>query len=220
MPDTLIKMKTGTMSKLEQGPSAVPMDPGSVYFAVDTTTHKGRIVYDVDKDNRIVMSTDAERADQATHATAADEATVLAEAKAIDGVNFDGSANIIHYGTCATTASTKIKIVPCANFVLNTGSRIIIKFSNSNTASEPQLNVGQTGAKPIYYKGNPIPVDVYDEKSLVANGTYEFVYDASVANGVWQYVGTIAANIGITVDDDSKTMFITSPIVNGDGVSY
>lgn len=27
-------------------------------------------------------------------------------------------------------------------------------------------------------------------------------------------------NIGITVDDDAKTMFITSPIFNGDGVSY
>lgn len=211
MPDTLIKMKTGTMSKLEQGPSAVPMDPGSVYFAVDTTTHKGRIVYDVDKDNRIVMSTDAERADQATHATSADEATVLANARAIDGVNFDGSAAIIHYGACTVAATAQVKTVPCTNFVLNTGSRIIVKFSNGNSASEPQLNVNQTGAKYIYYKNGKITPSF-----LITNGVYEFIYDGTY----WQYVGTIALNVGITVDDDSKTMFITSPIVNGDGVSY
>lgn len=211
MPDTLIKMKTGTISKLEQGTSVVPMDPGSVYFAVDTATHKGRIVYDVDSSNRIVMSTDAERADQATHATAADEATVLANARAIDGVEFDGSAAIIHYGACTVSASTKVKTVSCANFVLNTGSRIIVKFSNTNTASEPQLNVNSTGAKYIYYKDAKITPSF-----LVTNGVYEFVYDGTY----WQYVGTIALNVGITVEDDSKTMFITSPIVNGDGVSY
>lgn len=211
MPDTLIKMKTGTMNKLEQGTSAVPMDPGSVYFAVDTTTHKGRIVYDVDSSNRIVMSTDAERADFATHATAADEATVLANARAIDGVNFDGSVAITHYGACTVAATAQVKTVPCTNFILNTGSRIIVKFSNGNSASEPQLNVNQTGAKYIYYKNEKITPSF-----LITNGVYEFIYDGTY----WQYVGTIALNVGITVDNDSKTMFITSPIVNGDGVSY
>lgn len=64
----LVKLKTGTIAKLEQGISQVPLDKGSVYFAVDTTNHIGRIVYDAPNGNsvdRIVMSTQAEYADRA-----------------------------------------------------------------------------------------------------------------------------------------------------------
>ena len=186
MPDTLIKMKTGTIAKMEQkkvnGQPEVPLEEGSVYFAVDTTNHIGKIVYDVSDGHggvdRIVMGTQVELADEAILAYDAEK---LQTARAIDGVAFNGTVEITHYGTCNTAANVAAKTVSCDNFVLDTGSRIIVKFNNTNTATAPTLNVNNTGAKPIYYRGNPISPDIGPEENsistLVANGTYEFIYD-------------------------------------------
>lgn len=67
-------------------------------------------------------------------------------------------------------------------------------------------------------------------------GSNTITYDGSVEVGPvdlqadWETTNTNSStyiknkptiiNIGITVDDDARTMFITSPILNGDGVSY
>lgn len=54
------------------------------------------------------------------------------------------------YGTCATAAATAAKVVTCANFSkLETGVTIHVKFTYTNSASSPTLNVNSTGAKPI-----------------------------------------------------------------------
>ena len=104
-------------------------------------------------------------------------ATKLATARAIDGVNFNGTAAIIHYGTCSTAAATAAKVVSCSNFTLVTGARIIVKFTVTNTASNPTLNVNGTGAKNIYYRGSTITAGY-----LAANRVYEFVYDGTQYN--------------------------------------
>ena len=54
MADTLIKMKTGSIDALEHEVNSsptVPLDRGSIYFAVDTNTHIGKIVYDAEKES-------------------------------------------------------------------------------------------------------------------------------------------------------------------------
>ena len=76
MSDTLVKMKTGTITKLEQknsnGTPVVPIQEGTIYFAVDATGNDGKgygkIVYDNSSNQRIVMSTLAEKADHAVNA--------------------------------------------------------------------------------------------------------------------------------------------------------
>lgn len=102
----------------------------------------------------------------------------LASKRTIDGVSFDGSANITHYGTCSTAAATAAKVVSCANFTLATGARIIVKFTQTNTATNSgvTLNVNNTGAKPIYYRGSGT---AWSNGVLAANRTYEFVYNGS-----------------------------------------
>ena len=102
----------------------------------------------------------------------------LATKRTIDGVSFDGSANITHYGTCSTAAATAAKTVSCANFTLATGARIIVKFTQTNTATNSgvTLNVNNTGAKPIYYRGSGT---AWSNGVLAANRTYEFVYNGS-----------------------------------------
>ena len=108
------------------------------------------------------------------NASSATNATQLATARTIDGVSFNGTANIVHYGSCATAAATVEKVVDCTGFTLATGSRIIVKFTVTNTAASPTLNVNSTGAKAIYYRGAAI-----SKGYLAANRTYEFVYNGT-----------------------------------------
>lgn len=88
----------------------------------------------------------------------------------------------IYYGECSTAAATAAKVVTCAAFTLAAGSRVIVKFTVTNTAASPTLNVNSTGAKAIQYRGAAITAGY-----LAANRTYEFVYDGTN----WQLVGDI-----------------------------
>lgn len=101
-------------------------------------------------------------------------ATKLATARSINGMSFNGTANVFNYGTCSTAASTTAKTVACSNFVLATGAEIVVKFTVTNTASSPTLNVNGTGAKPIYYRGAVVNAGV-----LASDRTYAFRYNGT-----------------------------------------
>ena len=111
---------------------------------------------------------------QTTVSGNAGSATKLATARTIDGVSFDGTSNINHYGLCGTGADTVAKVVSCTGFTLGTGAKITVKFTVTNTAANPTLNVNNTGAKAIYYRGEAIPTGY-----LAANRTYTFVYNGT-----------------------------------------
>lgn len=79
----------------------------------------------------------------------------LATAEELDALNASltkTKANIF-YATCATTANSANKVVSIANYELSINSRFVIKMTNSNTATNPTLNVNNTGAKPLFYNG-------------------------------------------------------------------
>ena len=52
------------------------------------------------------------------------------------------------YGTCPTAAATAAKVVTVSDssFKLEIGTTVTIKFTNTNTASNPTINVNSTGA--------------------------------------------------------------------------
>ena len=102
------------------------------------------------------------------------KAKQLETARKIDGVNFDGTTDITHYGTCSTAAGTAAKTVAVTGFNLVTGARVTVKFTVTNTAASPTLNVNGTGAKAIKYRGSTISTGY-----LAANRVYEFVYDGT-----------------------------------------
>lgn len=110
----------------------------------------------------------------ATLPTTVSSADKLATSRTIDGVSFNGSASINHYASCSTAAATAEKTVTRTGFSLGAGARIAVRFSNTNTASNPKLNVNGTGAKSIYYRNSAITASV-----LEANRIYEFVYDGN-----------------------------------------
>lgn len=86
------------------------------------------------------------------NATKAQNADTLANARAIDGVSFNGSAAITHYGVCSTPAGTTAKTVALTGFTLVTGARITVKFTTANTVSSPTLNINGTSAKAMKCK--------------------------------------------------------------------
>ena len=115
----------------------------------------------------------------------------LSTKRTIDGVQFDGEDNIHHYGACSTAAGTAAKTVTLSGFVLDTGAEITVKFSSTNTAANPTLNVNSTGAKGIRYKNAAVPSGY-----IVANKTYRFVYDGTY----WQIVGDVIAELQAQID--------------------
>lgn len=102
------------------------------------------------------------------------KANQLANTRKIDGVNFNGTADITHFATCATAAGTAAKTVDVTGFNLVSGARVTVKFTVTNTAANPTLNVSGTGAKAIKYRGSAISTGY-----LAANRVYEFIYDGT-----------------------------------------
>lgn len=107
----------------------------------------------------------------------------LYTARTVDGVSFDGSANVTHYCTCYTASGTANKTVTVTGFVLEEGARVTVKFSNSNTASNPTLNVHNgsdyTGAKAIKYRGNYPVSDSSNYYRWQSGDIIDFIYDGT-----------------------------------------
>lgn len=146
--------------------------------------------------------------------------SILVNLESTDAVSFDGTAdvqpgvsgilpfsnggtgntlgqivNLINYGDCTTSGATSIKAVTISNFNRTTGSVVFIKFSNTNSAETPMLNVSETGAAPIMYNGESYT-------NLQGNALYVFVYTGDA----WEIIATgsnvaIGATSSVTLND-------------------
>ena len=117
-------------------------------------------------------------------------------ANAINSLKLGSSTYVFTtpYATCGTAAAEAAKVAtttPGSNFSLETGARVTVKFTVTNTAANPTLNVNSTGAKAIYYRGSAISAGY-----LAANRTYEFVYNGTQ----YDFIGDIDTN----TDTDTK----------------
>lgn len=97
-------------------------------------------------------------------------------------VTAGGSTHLVAstlYGTCDTAAATAAKVVTCSDFnKLLTGVTIHVKFTNTNTATNPTLNVNSTGAKNIYRYGSTVPGTDY-ATSWYDGAIISFTYDGT-----------------------------------------
>ena len=116
---------------------------------------------------------------------AADHADSLTSTHYIDGISFNGTDDVVHYGTCNTAADVASKVVVCSNFHLSTGAKIAIRFDNANTADpeETTININATGAMPLKYRGEPLYAEGY-----VEDGILEVVYTGA---GYYEVVGSL-----------------------------
>ena len=103
-----------------------------------------------------------------------------------DGIT---GAEINRFGTCDTAAATAAKTVniTTGTFALAAGSIVAVKFTNTNTANNPTLNVNSKGAKNIWVNGARITSGA--NKALL-QGTVVFVYDGTQWNLIGNYYDT------------------------------
>lgn len=160
-------------SKIPQPAATTPQAPGTAATGVSTYYARADHVHP----------------SQTSVSGNAGTATKLATSRTIDGVSFNGSAAITHYGTCSTAAATVAKTVSITGFSLVTGAAVRVKFTYANTTSSPTLNVTSTGAKTMRYNNATISSGM-----LKAYHTYAFVYDGTY----WQLVGDVTESASTT----------------------
>ena len=104
-------------------------------------------------------------------------------------MNIENTANAalgqsVWYATCETAAATAAKIATITpattEFTLKAGATVNITFqyTNSNTTTIT-LNVNETGAKNIKYINNNSITNIPGVGYILANRTYQFVYDGT-----------------------------------------
>lgn len=98
------------------------------------------------------------------------------------------------YGTCATAAATAAKVVTCSGFVRSAGARVAVKFTYSNTAATPTINVNSTGAAEIRVGSSTA---VGTGAMWQAGDMVEFIFDGTY----WQIQGRKA----VLYNDSSGT---------------
>ena len=70
--------------------------------------------------------------------------------------NTEPPQNGVAFATCETAAGTAAKVATIAGFTRSAGAIACVRFSTSNTATTPTLNVNGTGAAQIRYNGATI----------------------------------------------------------------
>ena len=110
-------------------------------------------------------------------------------ANAINAVNIGGQTGVITlpYGVCSTAADTAAKTVTVDNFSLETGAVVLVKFTYSNTASSPTLNVNSTGAKAIKRYGTTAVGTGATTGYAAAGAVIMFIYDGTNWIQHWWY---------------------------------
>ena len=126
--------------------------------------------------------------------------------KSIFADRFTGASGQVDYLTCGTGASTATKVVTLANYILNVGSSIYIKFTEQNTANEPKLNINNTGAKAIYYKNTQVL-----SYGLKSNFIYHMIYDGTY----WQIVNDLDNFIPSGICDTANNQITKSANIPG-----
>lgn len=128
-----------------------------------------------------------------------------------------------NYTVCSTAGDAAAKTADIAAFVLKVGAQLIIKFENANFASNPTLNVSETGAKPLIANGQSA------ENVIVANSVFLAVYDGTnyvLVGGAGSgsgsnFIGTTAEWEALSAEEKNRysqgIVFITDDASGGGG---
>lgn len=159
----------------------------------------------------------------------ADSATKLATARSINGILFDGTADVTNYGTfrevkretvtyitstgATRTISTDVMHIDCPGFKLVKGASLLVKFDSNKVIAIEYININNTGIIKL------------SKKEYVYNGFYSFVYDGnlchvvSIDNKFKRYAvnGTFA---DATYEDFIPMSAYYNYLVIGEGSSY
>ena len=98
-------------------------------------------------------------------------------ANIIDSLTLGSTTGVlsIPYTQCATAAATAAKVATLTTFALETGAQVRIKFTYANSVANPTLNINDTGAKAIFWRGAALASTQY----WAAGQILDFIYDGT-----------------------------------------
>lgn len=138
---------------------------------------------------------------------------------AIDNISYNNLADtpiIPVYAICSTAASTIAKAATTSeNFTLTAGATVHVRFTYSNSASAPTLNVNGTGAIAIKQYGTTAP----QTYSWYAGSVVEFVYNGTywIMTGKEAASTTYAGVVKLSSSTSSTTMNLA---IDGNKTTY
>lgn len=132
----------------------------------------------------------------------------LTTARSVDGINFDGTANVNHYAVCSTAIDSIAKTIELTNFNLAIGALAIITFTNGNNATNPTLNISSTGDKAIINAGQALT-------TINAGTTLMVVYDGTNYQVVGGIGGGDFSQYYTKAEMDAKFLPIMKPTAKG-----
>lgn len=132
-----------------------------------------------------------------------DRNSKIAKALKMDGVT---GSEVNRRAVCTTEANVAAKTasITSGTFTLAAGARVTLSFTNANTASNPTLNVNNTGAKAIYFKGAQITTG--SEKSLLSD-----VVDLIYSGVRWDLIASAPVIDNITTAEIDEIITDTTP---------
>ena len=117
----------------------------------------------------------------------------FATARNINGLAFDGSADIQNFAQCTTEGNVAAKTATITGLTVSNGIDIYIHFGASNTATDPTLNINDTTAYPIYFGANK--AGITQESSWYSGEIVHFVF-FTMGGGRWYAIGRSHAVFG------------------------
>lgn len=140
----------------------------------------------------------ATTATTANYANTATQANKISTTRYIDGLAFNGSANVSRYGVCTAAGNTAIKKVSIPGLTAVTGAVARVKFTNAHTvtttttATRARLVLNnatyntakQTGIIRAFSTGYCLP----SGNSWAANQIVEMIYDGTYWNIISPYI--------------------------------
>lgn len=129
----------------------------------------------------------------------------------------------IGYGVCSTATNVDAKTVAMTDYDLKKNGIVSIKFEHA-VYGGATLNINSKGAKPLYYRGNPIvngTINDGDTVTFVYDGTkYIFISsDADVAD--WTATVIVNGDPDLEVDVSCSALGLTDSFTcdeNGDAL--
>lgn len=100
------------------------------------------------------------------------------------------------YADCNTAANVAAKSCTLLNFKLDVGSTVKVHFSDTNTASNPTLNINSTGAKPIV-RYSTTAAGTTELASWMAGAVVEFMYDGQYYVMVGNNRSILPTDVGV-----------------------
>lgn len=139
-------------------------------------------------------------------------ATSLSNIQAISPAKFG-----MGYAVCDTAASTAAKTANIANYTLTEGALVTVKFTNGSTASNATLNINNTGAKPLLYKGSAITGEIIGAGDICTfiystanSGSYSIINIDALSGAGAGTVKSVGAEGGIITDQTEGAAISTT----------